>query len=87
MLNQETKEQMLNAAIVDITSGSIIDVADASWMSDTVCIGDFRDIGWSTRISTRDSLYYVWNGPNAIRVEGQIVNPGETTEEVEMDWS
>ena len=36
MLNQETKEQMLNAAIVDITSGSIIDVADASWMSDTV---------------------------------------------------
>lgn len=85
--NKEAKELMFESAVIDITAGCVIDVIDASGCSEGVCIGDFRNIGWSTRISTRDSLYYAWNGPSPIRVGGQIINPGETTEETEMDWS
>ena len=87
VMSKEDKQLLFESVVIDITSGCIVDVDDASGSSNSVCIGDFRDIGWSTRISTRDSLYYAWNGPSPIRVDGQIVNPGETTEEVEMDWS
>lgn len=87
VMSKEDKQALFDEAVGAITMGALIDVEDASGSSNSVCIGDFRDIGWSTRVSTRDSLYYAWNGPNPIRVEGQIVNPGETTEEVEMDWS
>jgi len=82
-----TKQEQLNDAIARISIGQLIDVIDASGCSTGVCIGDFRDIGWSTRISTRDSLYYAWNGPSAIRVGNEIIEPGSTTEETEMDWS
>ena len=87
VMSKEDKQMLFESAVIDITAGCIVDIDDASGSSNSVCIGDFRDIGWSTRISTRDSLYYAWNGPSPIRVDGQIVNPGETTEEVEMDWS
>ncbi len=86
-MSREDKQKLFESAVIDITSGFIVDVDDASGSSDSVCIGDFRNIGWSTRVSTRDSLYYAWDGPNPIRVGGKIVNPGETTEESEMDWS
>ena len=81
------KQEQFDRACFLIKMGTLIDVEDASWMSDAVCIGDFRDLGWSKRVATRDSLYYEWNGPNPIRVSGSIINPGESTEEIEMDWS
>lgn len=81
------KQEQFDRACFLIKMGTLVDVADASWMSDTVCIGDFRDLGWSKRVATRDSLYYEWNGPNPIRVSGRIINPGESTEETEMDWT
>ena len=81
------KQEQFDRACFLIKMGTLVDVADASWMSDTVCIGDFRDLGWSKRVATRDSLYYEWNGPNPIRVSGRIINPGECTEETEMDWT
>ena len=84
VMSKEDKQALFDEAVGAITMGALVDVEDASGSSNSVCIGDFRDIGWSTRISTRDSLYYAWNGPNPIRVEGQIVNPGETTEEIEV---
>ena len=87
IISPEEKQELLNDAIARISIGQIIDVVDASGSSNTVCIGDFRDIGWSTRVATRDSLYYAWNGPSAIRVDGVIIEPGSTTEEFEMDWS
>ena len=82
-----SKDQQFLEACFCIKMGVLVDVEDASWMSDTVCIGDFRDLGWSKRVATRDSLYYEWNGPNPIRVSGRIINPGECTEETEMDWT
>ena len=82
-----TKQEMFNDAVARISIGQIIDVADASWLAKSVCIGDFRDIGWSERVSTRGSLYYRWNGPSAIRVDGVLIEPGCCTEAEEMDWS
>ena len=82
-----TKQEMFEDAVARISVGQVIDVADASWMSNVVCIGDFRDIGWSERVATSSSLYYKWNGPSAIRVGGEIIEPGGTTEETEMDWT
>ena len=81
------KQEQFDRACFLIKMGTLVDVEDASWMSDAVCIGDFRDLGWSKRVATRDTLYYEWNGPNPIRVSGSIINPGESTEEIEMDWS
>ena len=82
-----TKVEQLQDAIARISMGQLIDVIDASYTSTDVCIGDFRDIGWSERVSTRSSLYYRWKGPSAIRVGGEIIEPGSSTEETEMDWS
>ena len=82
-----TKQEQVQDAIARISMGQLIDVIDASGCSTGVCIGDFRDIGWSERVATRSSLYYRWDGPSAIRVGGVIIEPGSSTEEVEMDWS
>ena len=82
-----TKQEQVQDAIARISMGQLIDVIDASGCSTGVCIGDFRDIGWSERVATRSSLYYRWDGPSAIRVGGVIIEPGSSTEEVEMDWT
>ena len=82
-----TKQEQVQDAIARISIGQLIDVIDASGCSTGVCIGDFRDIGWSERVATRSSLYYRWDGPSAIRVDGVIIEPGSSTEEVEMDWT
>ena len=81
------KSEQIERACFLIKMGTLIDVDDASSSRDSLCIGDFRDIGWSTRVATRDSLCYDWNGPSPIRVGGNVINPGESTEEIEMDWS
>ena len=81
------KDQLFLEACFYIKMGVLVDVEDASGSRDSVCIGDFRDLGWSKRVATRDSLYYEWNGPGSIRVSGNVINPGESTEEIEMDWS
>lgn len=82
-----TKQEQVQDAIARISMGQLIDVIDASWTSSGVCIGDFRDIGWSERVATSYSLYYRWKGPSAIRVGGDIVEPGSSTVETEMDWT
>jgi len=81
------KPEQFERACFLIKMGNLVDVVDASSSRDSICIGDFRDLGWSKRVATRDSLYYEWNGPGSIRVSGRIINPGESTEEIEMDWS
>ena len=87
VVSKEDKKVLFEEAVGAITMGALVDVVDASGSSNSVCIGDFRDIGWSIRVATRNSLYYDWNGPNAIRVGGTIVEPGSSTPEYEMDWS
>jgi hypothetical protein len=81
------KDQLFLEACFYIKMGVLVDVEHASSSRDSICIGDFRDLGWSKRVATRDSLYYEWNGPGSIRVSGNVINPGESTEEIDMDWS
>lgn len=81
------RKQLLAEAIEKIKAGEVIEVVDASGYAFGVCIGDFRDIGWSSRETVRDGMWYEWNGPTAIIVEGKRIEPGGRTEFVEMDWS
>lgn len=81
------KEKMFNECVGKITMGFEIEITDSSYSSSSVCIGDFRDMGWSERIATRDSLYYKWKGPTAVWIGGKRIEPNECTEEVEMDWT
>lgn len=87
LLTREEKQEALKEAIVKITAGELINVVDASGFALGVCIGDFREIGWAERITTRDSMYWSWTGPNAIKVNGKVVQPNSYTEEIDMDWS
>jgi len=77
----------LELAIERINDGEVIDVIDASSCSTGVCIGDFRAIGWSERLASRQSLCYFWRGPTAIRLSGVLIQPNSYTPEVDMDWS
>lgn len=78
---------MIREATLKIAAGGLVDLADASYVRDGVCIGDFREVGWSKKVVTRSSMCWEWNGPHPVRVNGEIIKPGCHTEEIEMDWS
>jgi hypothetical protein len=84
---RDRKLQEVANAAKRISAGEMVSMSDSSYSADRLCIGDFREMGWSERVSTRDSLYWNWNGPNAVIVSGVIVVPGGSTEEFPMDWS
>lgn len=81
------KPALLAQAIADITAGVLVDVVDASGHFSAVCIGDFRDNGWAEKCTGRDSMCWRWTGPNAIELNGVLVEPNSYTEEIDMDWS
>lgn len=83
----QKKKQLIAEAIEKINAGELINVVDASGWAYGVCIGDFRDIGWSERCTTVNGMWYEWKGPLPIMVEGNVIQPGGCTEFVEMDWS
>lgn len=83
----EEKIQMIADAIAKINEGILVEVIDASGAAYAVCIGDFREVGWAEKITTRDSMCWKWMGPHPVRVDGVMIKPGECTEEIEMDWS
>jgi len=87
LLSPEEKQTQLNEAIRKIENGEIIKVSSSSSSALGVCIGDFRANGWSERCADRGGLWYDWNGPTAIIVDGVIIQPGSSTEYWEMDWS
>lgn len=70
-----------------LKSGEIIDVIDASYVRDGLCIGDFRSVGMSEKNTWRDGMNWTWKGPGTIRMNGKVYEPGEQTEEIDMDWS
>lgn len=86
-MTSEEKNAMFIEAVGKITMGFEIEITDSSYSSNSVCIGDFRDMGWSSRIATPTSLYYKWKGPTAIWVSGKRIEPNSFTEEIEMDWT
>lgn len=80
------KQGMLEA-IAAILHGEMINVIDASGTSEGICIGDFREIGWAERCTDRGGIWYEWNGPGPIQVSGQVIQPGQSTTYIEMDWT
>ena len=87
LMTPEEKTQAVEAAVAKILAGEVIDIVDASGCAYAVCIGDFRNIKWSEKITTRNSMFWHWNGPSAIRVGGAVVQPNSYTEEIDMDWT
>lgn len=86
-LTNEQKKEQVAVSIIKIMNGDLIEVGDASSSIIRLCIGDFREIGWAERITTRNSMYWYWTGPSAITLEGTMVKPNSYTEEIDMDWS
>jgi hypothetical protein len=83
---REEKNQMIADAIANISAGVLVEVSDASGCVFSVCLGDLRDIGWTEKITSRRSMNWRYTGPNPITVDGKIINSGEYTEEIDMDW-
>ena len=70
-----------------LKSGEVIDVIDASYYRDGLCIGDFRGVGMSEKNTWRTGMNWTWNGPGTIRMNGKVYESGSETEEIDMDWS
>lgn len=75
------------AAYHKLEAGEMAELIDASWSATEPAIGNFRDIGWAKKITTRDSMYWQWFGPAPIKISGKVVHPGGYTPEEDMDWS
>ena len=84
---REEKNQMITDAIANISAGASVKVTDASGCAFSVCLGDLRSIGWAEKNTSRRSMNWHYTGPNSIIVDGKIINSGEYTEEIDMDWS
>ena len=86
MPTREEQMQMVAEAIVNISAGIPVEVTDASGCAYSVCLGDLRGIGWAEKITSRRSMNWRYTGPNSITIDGKIINSGEYTEEIDMDW-
>lgn len=74
----------LREAVPLILAGKLVKAADASGHMDTLAIGDFREMGWSRRVSELghhypDEMYYEWLGPNPIQIGNRVLKFGDTT--------
>ena len=77
----------LSEVIELLKSGEIVDVVDSSGYAFGICIGDFRDVGMSEKNTWRTGMNWTWKGPGSIRMGGKVYEPGDETEEIDMDWS
>lgn len=77
----------LTEAIEELKSGKILDVIDASGCAFGICIGDFRVVGMAEKNVWRTGMNWTWKGPGTIRMNGKVYEPGDETEEIDMDWS
>lgn len=87
LMSREEKLKQVEDAQKRLLTGEIVDVIDASYSAHSLAIGDFRILDMSEKNVWRDGMNWTWNGPGKIRMNGRIYNPGEATEEVDMDWS
>ena len=87
----KSKSELLAKCIVEQIRGEVSEAWYASGISpsiaqDKLCIGDFRAIGWSERVTTRDTWCYRWLGPGKIHVAGTTYSYGEYLEEIEVSY-
>lgn len=87
-LTKEERQSLIRAAIERMKAGEVVDLVDASGCAYALCIGDFRDVGMSVKNVWRTGMNWTWNGPGAIRLNsGEVLQPGQDSEEIDMDWS
>ena len=87
LLSREEKTAQLLEAIEKLKAGEVIDVLDASYSAHSLAIGDFRSFGMSVKNTWRTGMNWTWNGPGTIRMNGRVYEPGDQTEEIDMDWT
>lgn len=86
-LTRDERMVLIERAVSDMRNGVIVDLIDASYCSYALCIGDFRDLGMSTKNVWRTGMNWTWNGPGAICLSGEVLQPGDQSVEYDMDWS
>lgn len=87
-LTKEERQELMVAAIERMKAGEIVDLIDASGCAYALCIGDFRDNGMSIKNVWRTGMNWFWNGPGAIRLHGgEVLQPGQYSEDIDMDWT
>lgn len=86
-LAMEERTNLRNSAIKDMEAGVIVPLIDASYCSYGLCIGDFRDNGMSAKNVWRTGMNWTWNGPGTICLSGEILKPGQQSQDIDMDWS
>lgn len=87
LLTADERKALMATAIDRLKQGEVVDLIDASGCGYALCIGDFRDNGMSVKNTWRTGMNWTWNGPGRVNLHGQILGPGEDSEEIEMDWS
>lgn len=87
LYTREERTALLEEAIKKLKSGEIVKLIDASGCSYGLCIGDFRSVGMSVKNVWRDGMNWTWKGPGTIDLEGQILSPGQESQEIDMDWT
>jgi hypothetical protein len=86
-LTRDERAVLIDRAIEDMRNGVIVDLIDASYCSYALSIGDFRDLGMSTKNVWRTGMNWTWNGPGAVRLSGEVLQPGDSSCDIDMDWS
>jgi hypothetical protein len=87
LMSREEKAEVITAAVEKLNAGLTVDVTDASYSAYSLCIGDFRDMGWSEKITWRTGMQWQWTGPGKINMSGETLATGDFSQEVDMDWS
>lgn len=87
LLSREEKSTQILEAIEKLKAGEVVDVIDASYSAHSLAIGDFRVVGMAEKNVWRTGMNWIWNGPGTIRMGGKVYEPGDQTEEIDMDWT
>ena len=87
LMSREEKMKQVEDAQLQLLAGEIVTVIDASQSAHSLDIGDLRIPDMVEQTVWRDGMNWTWNGPGKIRMNGRIYEPGESTEEIDMDWS
>lgn len=87
MLTTDERATLMKNAIEAMSKGEIVDLVDASGCAYALCIGDFRSNGMAIKNTWRTGMNWTWNGPGAINLQGEILQPGQDSQEIDMDWS
>ena len=86
-LTKEERAHLMEEAIQRMKNGLVVSLIDASYCSYALCIGDFRENGMSEKNVWRTGMNWSWNGPGTIELHGEILQPGDQSEDMDMDWS